>query len=73
MIPASSLLSTPEPYSAYTSGPYADGSMVRHGGVHKGLIPGFLVQDFRDVPAFPQHGHTQILVLDCRRAAAAIE
>ena len=34
---------------------------------------GFLIEDFGDVPAFLQHGHTQVLVLDCRRAAAAID
>ena len=59
MMPASSLPSTPAPYSAYTSGPYAEGSMERQGGVHSGLMPGFLIQDLRDVPAFLKHGHTQ--------------
>ena len=37
------------------------------------IDPGFLIENFRDVPAFLKHSHTQELVLDCRRAAAAID
>ena len=41
----------------------------RPGRNPQGIDAGLLVQDLRDVAAFLEHGHTQILVFDSRRAA----